>query len=786
MTETASPIGSPPAAGATGTPPPPANMLAALTAVLHRRTGQDAVAVACRIADGGELRVGTVVADLSDDPTFATLVARSARVCADLTDTTSAAPDAASEAQGGADVAAHFVVGDIEVPLPSGVPVVSARPGSELTVTGDAGSTDGRELADLAAQVRAAGAAGDREPHRRISVLRLTTDADLELLHRFGGTGRAPAEARCIHELVAGWAAEAPDASAVDCGGEVLSYRALDERARWLAAALVAAGVRPDAVVGVLLPRSAELVVALLAIMKAGGAYLALEPDDPASRHERLLVDAGVRVLVTDDPASAPCDAIVTVGTAAQGVDRPLPPEEVPANPDRLAYVSYTSGSTGEPKGVGVPHRAISRLVREANWMEVRPDDVFFEVAPVAFDASTWELWAPLVHGCRLVVFPSGTVELEEVARRVQDRGVTVLLLTTGLFHQMVASHLEMFGGLRHVITGGDVASPEHVQQLMKTHPHLRFTNGYGPTENTTFTTCWTSESPPERGPVPIGRAISGTRVLVLDPELKPVPVGVCGELYAAGEGLARGYLGRPDATAERFLPDPSGAVPGARMYRTGDLVRWRADGALEFVGRIDQQVKIQGYRIEPGAVEAELERHPEVRHAVIVAQQQKTGKRLLAYVVPTDPDTGDGLGRRLREYLHGTLPPYSVPWAILPCDSLPLNRNGKLDRRALPVASRVPRNVSNNYLEPRTRAEARLAFFWGEVLGVEPIGVEDDFFDLGGHSLLAAELLGRLRKELSITVSARTLYLQPTVAELAAELDASLDANRAGRGASA
>ena len=404
--------------------------------------------------------------------------------------------------------------------------------------------------------------------------------------------------------------------------------------------------------------------------------------------------------------------------------------------------------------------------------MDVKPDDVFFEVAPVAFDASTFELWAPLVHGCRLVVFPSGAIELEQVARTVRDQGVTVLLLATGLFHQMVASHLDMFGGLRHVITGGDVASPEYVEQLQTAHPHLLFTNGYGPTESTTFTTCWTSSSVPTRASVPIGGPISGTRTAVLDPELNPVPVGVIGELYASGEGLARGYVGHPGATAERFLPDPFSAKPGSRMYRTGDLVRWTADDTLEFIGRADQQVKIQGYRIEPGAIEAELERQPEVRYAVVVPQQEKTGKRLLAYVVPSDPNVEAGLGRRLREYLHSNLPPYMVPSAVLLRDSLPLNRNGKVDRRALPAATRVPRNVWNDYREPRTRTEARLASLWGEVLGVEPVGIEDDFFDLGGHSLLAAELLGRLEPEFGVTVSARTLYMRPMVAELAAELD--------------
>ncbi len=756
----------------------PAVALAALTAVLHRRTRQDTIAVACRIAGEGGLRAGTVIAQFADDPAFGTHVERMSAACAGLAPARAAGPD----------VSAHFF---FDTPGPSsdpgGIPMVvatTAGPGIEIAMTGDPHSADARELTDLGEQMRTAMATGPSAPRRPVSVLRLTTHADLERLRILNGSGRAPVEARCIHELVAAQAGKAPDAPAVVFSTETISYGELDDRAEQLAAELRAAGVQPDAIVGVLLGRSPELVVTLLAILKAGSAYLALEPGNPVSRHERLLRDAGVEFVVTDEASRRSLPEGVTPlapsrnggsdgGPYHDGAGPSVPEPIAPRTPDRLAYVSYTSGSTGEPKGVAVPHRAISRLVRGSDWIDVKPDDVFFEVAPVAFDASTFELWAPLVHGCSLVVFPSGTIELEQVARTVRDQGVTVLLLATGLFHQMVAFHLDMFGGLRHVITGGDVASPESVGRLQATHPHLLFTNGYGPTENTTFTTCWTSTSAPIRGSVPIGGPISGTRTAVLDPELNPVPVGVVGELHASGEGLARGYVGHPGATAERFLPDPFSTEPGGRMYRTGDLVRWRADDTLEFIGRADQQVKIQGYRIEPAAIEAQLERQPEVRCAVVVPQERKSGRRLLAYVVPSDPDGDPGLGRRLREQLRSTLPTYMVPSAVLLRDSLPLNRNGKVDRRALPATTRAPRNLGNAYCEPRTRTEARLASLWGEVLGVEPVGIEDDFFDLGGHSLLAAELLGRLEPEFGVTVSARTLYTRAVVAELAAEIDA-------------
>ncbi|MER6910511.1 non-ribosomal peptide synthetase [Streptomyces sp. NPDC000594] len=606
----------------------------------------------------------------------------------------------------------------------------------------------------------------------------------------FVGSGRPPFDARSIHELIAGQAERSPHATAVSCDGESLTYEQLVLRAHRLADRLRAAGLAPEEVVGVLVRRSPELIVALLAVLAAGGAYLGLDPDDPPARHELLCEDAGVGMVIAEEALRGRVpDGIVTVreetpSGPSSGRPPGEPPERpgsepvVPAHPDRLAYISYTSGSTGEPKGVGVPHRAIDRLVRGADWMEIRSGDVFFHLAPVAFDASTLEIWAPLVNGCRLVVFPPVAITPAEVARTVRAEGVTVLLLTTGLFHRMVGSHPEAFAGVRHVLTGGDVASPTHVERLLTGYPELVFTNGYGPTENTTYTTCWTSRDLGALRSVPIGRPVGGTRVAVLDSDLRPVPVGVAGELYAAGAGLARGYLNRPAATAERFLPDPFGAEPGARMYRTGDLARWLPDGTLEFVGRVDEQVKVEGYRAEPRAVEAELERLPEVRHAVVLPQSDPVGgTRLLGYVVPADPELSRsvGLGGRLRRELRKRLPGYLIPWAVLIRPELPLNRNGKVDRRALPAVGRVPRNVANEFAAPLTPVQLRLVELWGDLLGVEPIGIDDDFFDLGGHSLLASELLVTVEHEFGVGIPAQTLYLSPTVAELALALEALL-----------
>jgi len=584
----------------------------------------------------------------------------------------------------------------------------------------------------------------------------------------------------CIHEKVAQQAAAHPHRPAVACGPESLTYAQLNAQAESFARRLLARRVEAGAVVGVLAHRSTALIVTLLAVLKAGAAYLVIDPNEPDTRCAQLLERAGVEVVVAEETQAGR----VPPHCRALGMPDPDPRPEVgddlpTAHLDQLAYVSYTSGSTGESKGVGVPHRAVARLLYEPDWIEIRAEDIFLELAPVAFDASTIEIWGALVNGARLVVHPGRTAELDQLAKTIQQEGVTVLLLTTGLFNQMVTQYPEAFEGVRHVLTGGDVASASHVRQLMNAYPELLFTNGYGPTENTSFTTCWTTSTPPAADEsVPIGRAIEGTRIAILDADLRPVRDGAPGELYAAGDGLARGYLGQPGATAERFVADPYASKPGGRMYRTGDLVRRRADGLIEFLGRADQQVKIRGFRVEPGHVEAVLTGHPDVRDAVVVPQDDASGeKRLLAYVVPerAEPSAAEydtaGLGARLRETLSAQLPPHMVPWAVLLRPELPLNRNGKVDRRALPVTTRVARDLSTPLVLPRTHLEARLAELWGEVLGVEPVGIRDDFFVLGGHSLLAAKLLAAVKRELSMDVSARTLYLQPTIEELAAEL---------------
>jgi len=591
------------------------------------------------------------------------------------------------------------------------------------------------------------------------------------------GGGQPPTTPRCIHELVAEQAARTPDAIAVNHGSRTLTYRQLDDSADTLAHRLRAAGVGGGAVVAVVLERTIDLIVVLTAILKAGGAYLYLDPAEPAEQRARILEDSAARFAVVDHTTRDKVPGLPHVLCLHDDDAGDPPPTAVPgppqSGPDTPAYVCYTSGSTGEPKGVVVPHRAIHRLIHNPSWMDVREDDVFLQMTRVGFDVSTFEIWMALTRGCRLALPPQGPVDPAEIIETIRSEAVTVLWLTTGLFHQLVTHHLPGLGGVRHLLAGGDVLSPAHVRQLLDAHPHLLFTNGYGPTENTTFTTCWTTRTPSSAPRVPIGTPIDGTTVAVLGDDMRPVAPGRSGELWVGGDGLATGYLNRAAATSEKFVANPYGGTPGSRMYRTGDLVRQAPDGTLDFLGRADRQVKIRGYRVEPSTVEMELLRRPGVEQAAALTHTDGAGDtRLIAYaaVGQMGEDKRSAFGAALREQLTATLPAHLVPWAIIVLPDIPLNANGKVDRSALPTA-KIPRNVWNEYVEPATPLELRLAAIWSDALDVEPVGVTDNFFELGGHSLMAAELLAALQQEFNINLPARTLYLRPTITDLAEEL---------------
>ena len=499
----------------------------------------------------------------------------------------------------------------------------------------------------------------------------------------------APVPAATVPELFERQAARTPDAVAVVCGDVVVSYGELAARAARLAGYLRQAGAGPEQVVAVMMERSAELLVALLAVLKTGAAYLPVDPGYPAGRIEYMLTDAGARLVVADrswDQLDG--DGRVLVAGADLG---DLAGDDADTGStghlDQMAYVMYTSGSTGQPKGVTVSHRAIDRLVRAAGDVELGGGDVVALMSSVSFDAATFEIWGALTNGAMLAAAPAGVLSVSELGGFLARHGVTALWLTAGLFHEMVDADTGAFAGLRRLLAGGDVLSVPHCAAVLDRVPSVHLVNGYGPTENTTFTTTHAVRAA-ELGAdgVPIGRPIANTRVFVLGGWLEPVPAGVTGELYVAGAGLARGYLRQPGLTGERFIACPFGG-PGERMYRTGDLARWTAGGELVFAGRADDQVKIRGFRIEPGEAEAVLAACPGVARAAVTVREDTPGeKRLVGYVVPAGDGGGADLTARAREYAAARLPEYMIPAAIVIAEELPLTPSGKLDRAALPA----------------------------------------------------------------------------------------------------
>ena len=612
-------------------------------------------------------------------------------------------------------------------------------------------------------------------PAQSLATLRLQSSADeREVVSAWNATAR-PYPARSMGELFAAQAAQRPAALAVRCGGEQLSYAELDARANSLAHGLIAYGVRPGTRVVVCLERSIDLIVALLGIIKAGGAYVALDPELPATRLALMVAEAGGPVVLTHSRfverlTMGTVTALCLDRAAAELAAQPVSDPRVPVTLEHLAYVSYTSGSTGVPKGVEIPQRGVVRLVQNTDFATFTPADVFLQLAPVAFDASTLEVWAPLLNGGVLVMMPPGTPEFETLGRTIREERITTLWLTAGLFHLMVDERLADLAGVRQLLAGGDVLSVPHVRKFLQAHPACRLINGYGPTENTTFTCCHTIlETDLAAGSVPIGRPIANTRVYVLDPAMRPLPIGVPGELYTGGDGLARGYLDRPELTSEKFVPDPFAGGGAARLYRTGDRVRWLADGTIQFLGRLDHQVKIRGYRIEPGETEAALLAEPGVKAAAVIVRDEAGKKRLIGYAV--SPHTGD----ELRARLQTMLPDYQVPAVIVTLDALPLTANGKLDRAALPAPVAT---IAEGFVAPRTELERTLSEVWCSVLGLARVGVHDNYFASGGDSISAIQVSSRL-KHSGWQIDVRDVFQFPTIADLATRLRRSEEATR-------
>ncbi|MFB6893730.1 amino acid adenylation domain-containing protein, partial [Kitasatospora sp. NPDC056327] len=579
------------------------------------------------------------------------------------------------------------------------------------------------------------------------------------------GSGRsAEPVTGSLPELFARQVARTPDAVAVVCGDTEFTYAQLDARANGLAHKLLAEGIAPEDAVAVLMERSADLVVALLAVLKAGACYVPLDTRYPLTHRRTITTETGATVVLTD---TALHHQATELGLTVLTTDAEASPDtpQVNCHERQLAYVMYTSGSTGRPKGVAVTHHDIATLTNDHRCTSTATERVLLH-SPHSFDASTFELWVPLLNGGTTVIAPPGDLTTTTLRHVIREHRISTLWLTAGLFAFLADDEPDCFTGLREVWTGGDVVSPAAAARALDACPGLTVTNGYGPTETTTFAT--THQVTETDTPLPIGRPLDGMRAYVLDTRLQPVPTGVTGELYLAGHGLTRGYHTQPALTAERFTADPHG-TPGERMYRTGDLARWNHQGELEYAGRADQQIKLRGFRIEPGEIEAALAAHPAVGQAHVQLREDTPGdKRLTAYLITTgDLDTTE-----LRAHLAALLPGYMVPSTVVTLDALPLTPNGKIDRRALPAPGPAP--VTRR--PPRTPQEEVLATLFAEVLGLPRVGIDDSFFDLGGHSLLATRLLGRIRTALGEEVALRDLFEAPTVAGLAERLKTGSD----------
>ena len=614
-------------------------------------------------------------------------------------------------------------------------------------------------------------------PACRIGELPLLTDVETHrLLVEWNSTAADYPRDLCVHRLFEQRAAASPEAIAVVCGQRRLTYGELNVRANRLAHWLRTREVGPDVLVGLCVERSVEMVVGMLGIVKAGGAYVPLDPGYPAQRLAFMLADAGVAVLVTQHALR---DMLPPTSAELLCLDAPPPElEQQPtgnpdplAHPDHLAYLIYTSGSTGTPKGVMALHRGVTRLVGSTDYVQLGPSDFVAQLSNVAFDAATFEVWGALANGSRLVVIPREVaLDPAKLAAELRGGGISTLFLTTALFNEVVRFQPGAFAGVKQVLFGGEAVDPRWVRECLSAGAPGRLLHMYGPTETVTFAT-WHSVGAvaPGQRTIPIGRPIANTLVYVLDRHRQPVPVGVAGELYIGGDGLARGYWGQSELTAECFVPDPYAQRAGATMYRTGDRARYLPDGNIEFLGRLDHQLKLRGFRVEPGEIEVVLARHAQVREALVLLREDVPGdKRLVAYVVAGSEPLA---AADLRAFLKPQLPDYMLPAAFVLLPAFPLTPNGKIDRGSLPAPPGEQGERNSDLTEPRDNIERHLVKIWENLLKPGPISVHDNFFDLGGHSLLAVQLMDRIDKAFHRRLPLDTLWFRGSTIKAQAAL---------------
>jgi amino acid adenylation domain-containing protein len=628
------------------------------------------------------------------------------------------------------------------------------------------------DAARMAGQLERLAESAAANPASRLATLPFISAGERQLLCEWNATTSEFPVHRTVNALFAEQAAQNADAIAIRSGEASMSYRELDRRANGLAARLRELGCVDGSRVVVCMERSQSFIVAMLAVLKAGGAYVPIEPPAPAERLAMILEDASASMIVTEKRhahtfAQSPAHQVLIIDEETIADASAPPPTST--NGESAAYIIYTSGSTGRPKGSIIPHRAISRLVLNTDYVQLRPDDVIAQAATCEFDAATFEIWGALLNGARVaIVEKPALLSAHSLAARIEREGITTLFLTTALFNHLVLENPSVFRRLRHVLFGGEACDPARVRPVLAANPPERLLHVYGPTETTTFAT-WhhVTDVPEAAATIPIGRPIANTLAYIIDESGEPVGVGVAGEIAIGGPGVALGYLNRPELTAEKFVEHRL----GGRFYKTGDLARWNANGAIEFIGRVDFQLKIRGYRIEPGEIEAVLRDLSQVRESLVLGREDSTGeKRLVAYFV-ADGNALDATA--VRVYLRAKLPEFMVPTAFVRLDAMPLTPNGKVDRNALPAPDWSAAALGRpEYIAPRNDVERAVCKSWEAVLRVEAVGALDNFFDLGGHSLLAIRVVSRLREELRIDLPLRALFENQSVESLASYIE--------------
>ncbi len=793
-------------------------LLAAFEVLLARYSGQDDFAVGVPVA--GRTRpeleplIGFFVnmlpmrADLSGRPTFVELLARVRSRALDayehqglpferLVAELAPSRDAARNPLFQVSFAVHHA-GGAAWRLPGLAVEPLDAPGSEsakfdlsLTLTdadgvlrgnlvGAAARFDGSTLERMAGHYRTLLASIADDPDQRVGRLALVDARERARLVGAASYPKAPyPEGERIERLFEAQAAARPEAIAVAGteGEPPLSYGELDARANRLARALRLDGVAAPRRVGICLERGGDLVTALLAVLKAGGSYVPIDPELPAGRIRAMLDDASVALVLTTERLGARLPAgdylvLRLDRDAARIADEPSARLEARADAEDVAYVMYTSGSTGRPKGVPIPHRAVVRLVCGTDYVQLGPGDVVAHLANPAFDAATFEIWGALQNGASVLpIARSVALAPRALGEALASGGVTTAFVTTALFNAVAREAPAAFRGCAQLLFGGEEVEPRRVREVLAAGAPARLLHVYGPTESTTFATWHEVRADDALGAtIPIGRPIANTEVLILDGEGEPVPDGVPGEICIGGPGLATGYLGAPELTAGRFVPHPFSSDPAARLYRTGDRARRRGDGAIEFLGRADRQVKLRGHRIELAEIEAAIAALPYVRDAVVqVRGATSDTRRIVAWLVPADPAAPPPAG--LRRDLARVLPDYMLPAATVWVPALPVNANGKLDLRALPEPGDVARPADGVPVPPRDMFEGVLVRVWEDLLGIRGIGVHDHFFEIGGHSLLAARLVDTIERETGLAVPLTALFADDTIDGLARAL---------------